>query len=375
MEMDKEIKKSISKLKLIKYIEEHPEINYVATVVTPYTFLCARAVLHFLNEEAGLDKPKGIFVVQAWQPDKWAIKTELPIAEKFHDFYAPIWMKMEYENDGRINRILGAIKQAMVNNKHSGRKVYVIHIDGVWDSFAVFGKAYSDIEFVHFYLDEPREPYYNLREWLHVMHARMSFFNAFLKSRFRNGPLQKCMLGISGVKVNTLHTFDRTKFLSEKYIHYMKMVFAEEGDAYDFCPSGKYVLYLSNAYDEKTSRLITSIAEGVLAKFAKEGYEIYVKQHPREVVPLNFTLFEPTYIPRHYAVESFVAAVDNKPYAVIGAQTTAMSKISRIWKIPCYCILDQPMFWNKKENEWFRGYNDCAMRGIPEFKYSRDLMI
>ncbi|MGI0528405.1 polysialyltransferase family glycosyltransferase [Treponema socranskii] len=372
--MEKEIKKSIGKLELIQYINEHPEINYIATVVTPYTFLCARAVLHFLNEELGVTELNGIIIVKPWQPDKWAIKTELPIANEYFGFYSPVWMNIKTENNSRLNHLLKAIRLSMCSDKYHKRKVYVIHIDGIWDTFAVFGKAYSDIEFEHFYLDEPREPYYNLFEWLHVMHARMSYFPSFLKARFRNGILQKIMLRLSGIKIVTLHTFDRKKFFSEKYVKYMKIVFKEEGNAYDFCPQNKYILYLSNAYEPNTSKLITSIAEEVLSQFAKQGYKIYIKQHPRENCSLDFKTFEPIYIPNYYAVESFLASVINKPSAVIGAETTSMAKIASFWNIPCYCLLDNPSLWNKKEYEWFRGYNDCAMRGISEFMYSRNLL-
>lgn len=368
--MEKVIETSIGKRDLIKYIEEHPEINYIANVVTPYTFLCARAVLNYIHEELGVEKTNGVFIVKPWQPDKWAIQKELPVS---NDYNTSIWMKVKNENDSRVKNLLEVVRLSKGKHSDNKRTVYVIHIDGVWDSFAVYAKAYSDIEFVHLYLDEPREPYYNFIEWLHIMRGRLSYFPAFIKDKIRKGIIQKIILSRAGVKITTLNTFDKKTFFSEKYIKYMKTVLEEEGAAYDFCPDGKYVLYLSNAYDEETHKKITSIAEETLSKFAKEGYKIFVKQHPREKVPLNFTSFEAFYIPNHYAVESFIASVSNKPSFVIGAETTVMAKISVFWSIPCYCLLDHPLLCKDKKYEWNKWYDNCAMRCISCFKYSKEM--
>ena len=121
--MGDEICRSVDKRELVDYIVAHPNINYIATVVSPYAFIGARAVLHYIKELYGLDYLNGIMVATPWGIDKWAITKELPMSEKYHEFYNPLWMKMKQTTKNRIKDLCKAIWNAKKKKTARQRKM------------------------------------------------------------------------------------------------------------------------------------------------------------------------------------------------------------------------------------------------------------
>ena len=355
---------TINKKNLLKYIEEHPDINYIAHVATPMTVIWAKVCLYYMHDEMHINRLNGIFVVNAWTSDKWAIKEELPVKTSGTEWLdEPEWFVADNNDESTITGIKD-VGFALRRQKNK-RIVYMIDTDSLWIMHSVYARKISNIELKHIYLDFDHEPY-NLKERF-IDYTTTVKGNGFLPILRRDTRRHVSVASASLFNVNLkrINAYDKQNFFSEQYIRYTRKVLEDEKGLYSFSPVGNYIIYLSDPYEPDDIPVVAEIAEELLVKFYKRGYKIYVKQHPRETGKIPFKEIEVEYLPNKYAIEALVASCDNKPKAIVAGSTSAIIEIARLWNIDCYFILNDNRVNGSPSLEWFRNYTNCAISKIP----------
>jgi len=364
--------KKISKSELLKHIEKETDINYIAHVATPMTAIWAKACLYYMHEELHIKCLKGIFLVNAWTNEKWAINQELPIKTRNTPWLQePVWFVVDNSDEGTSIKWSDRLRSGRRNSVF--RVVYMIDTDSLWTMHSIYFRKYSNIDLKHIYLDFDHIPF-NIKE--RITNDRLMVKGNGLAA-ISKMYARRCMANISAmvfkVKVDRIYGYDKKDFFSEEYIRFVRKVLEDEKDEYDFCPLDDYVIYLSDPYDPKDVPLVTSIAEETLGAFYDKGYKIYVKQHPRETGEIPFKRVKTEYLPKEYAIEALVASCENKPKAIVAGSTSAIIEIARLWDIDCYFILNNSRLKGSPSLEWFRNYTNCAIKKIPNLMNAKDI--
>lgn len=362
----------ISVTNLTKYVEDNPEIKYVAHVATPMCVIWAKACLYYMHEEMHMSNLKGVFLVCAWTNGKYAINDKLPVKNENTPWLdEPEWFVLDeggVSADTKIRSFLDIGKK----NK-STREVYMIDTDVLWITPSLYFRKLSSVELKHFYLDFNRWPFkFAERLRNEVLLMRTNGIIPIVRMYFL-AHLRSFVASVYRVEVKRIYGYDKKKFFSDEYIKYTRMVLDNEKNAYEFFPEGKYVVYLSNPYKAEERQIVAQIAEDVLVKYYQKGYKIYVKQHPREEKDIPFKQIKVEYLPKGYAIEGLVATTENKPRAVIAGSTSAVIEIARLWHdIDCFFILNDKRAKKSASLNWFRNYTNCAVKKIPNLMDAKE---
>lgn len=353
------IKMNISEI--MRYAYDNSDINYIAHVSTPMTVIWAKVCLFYMHEKMKIDKLKGIFVVNAWTEGKWAIEKELPLMSGDTPWLEKsLWVLNDNSNPGIRKNVNRKVKKTKAS-----RVVYMIDTDVLWLRPSILTRKYFNIDLRHIYIEFDKTPF-GIREEIVSNWLLIKENGLFPIARMYTRRLAANIgASIYGVDVNRIHGYDRKKFFSDLYIEYVRKVLESEGNEYNILPT-KYVIYLSNPYQEDDAMVVAHIAEETLIKYYEKGYKIFVKQHPRETGEVPFKNISVEYLPREYAIESIIATSAIKPKAIIAGSTSAIIEIARIWKnIDCYSILNDDRIRGHVSLEWFRNYTNCAISKIP----------